>query len=182
MISFLRSTPKGSRIKSIQIENSKFQPHASAVSFGGKISGLASFLTIETDVGKERGIVRLLHDHQDGEKWKAFTLFTAMHELRGHEETIRKNRPLGVTHGKTRGRKNWQERRTAMENFDDGNEPTVLVLGTTKNGRVKEQNNSIDILLRGRPGWFNICSSSPPIQNSNLDHRPQSSRWRQPAK
>ena len=102
----------------------------SAADFDGKVNGVGSFLKIETDVGKGPGIVRLLQDQQDGGSWKAFTLFTTMHELKGHEETVRGNRPHGVAHGGKPGRKNWQERRTATENFDGDMEPTVLILGT----------------------------------------------------
>ena len=129
IISFLKSAPHGSRIKSIKIDDSSalHSPHVSAADYNGHISGVGSFLTIETDVGRGPGIVRLLQD-QDG-KWKAFTLFTAVHELKGHEEKVRGNRPQGVVHGGNPGRKNWQERRTAMENFEVDIEPTVLILG-----------------------------------------------------
>lgn len=132
IISFLKSSPHGSRIKSISIDDSStlHSPHVSAADFNGKVNGVGSFLKIETDVGRGPGIVRLLQDQQDGGKWKAFTLFTAMHELKGHEETVRGNRPLGVAHGGKLGRKNWQERRTATENFEGDMEPTVLILGT----------------------------------------------------
>ena len=129
IISFLKSGPHGIRIKTIKIDDSTtlHAPHISAADFNGKVNGVGSFLTIETDVGRGPGIVRLLQD-KDG-KWKAFTLFTAMHELKSHEETVRGNRPQGVVHGSNPGRKNWQERRTAMENFEGENEPTVLILG-----------------------------------------------------
>ena len=132
MISFLEeSGSNGSRIKFLQTDdsNSTRQPTVSAVDFNGRIEGITSFLTIETDVGRGRGVIRLLQDPDDGGKWKAFLLFTAMHELKGHEETVKANRPHGVDHGGQPGRKNWQERRHAMENFEDGNELTVLVLG-----------------------------------------------------
>lgn len=59
---------------------------------------------------------------------KAFTLFTSMMELKGHEETVFGRRPEGVAHGGLPGRKNWQERRLADENYEDS-EPTVLILG-----------------------------------------------------
>ena len=131
IVDFLKSAPHGSRIKSLEIDKSSTtrQPSISAVDYNGKINGVASFLTIETDVGRGRGLVRLLKDPQDGERWKAFTLFTAMHELKGHEETTKANRPHGVEHGGKPGRKNWAERRTAMENYEDDNEPTVLIIG-----------------------------------------------------
>ena len=131
IIDFLKSAPHGSRIKSVEIDksNATRQPGISAVDYNGKINGVASFLTIETDVGRGRGLVRLLKDPQDGDKWKAFTLFTAMHELKGYEETTKANRPHGVAHGGQPGRKNWAERRTATENFEGDNEPTVLIIG-----------------------------------------------------
>lgn len=133
IISFLNSASKGSRVTSVAIDASKAygKPHAAPIDYHGNINGVASFLTVETDVGRGRGLVRLLQDQEDGGKWKAFTLFTAMHELKGHEETVFGNRPLGVEHGGMPGRKNWLERRRALENFEDGVEPTVLILGIT---------------------------------------------------
>lgn len=129
--SFLASASNGSRIHSVNIDNTNEtrQPTISAVDFNGKVNGVVSFLTIETDVGRGRGLVRLLKDFKESTKWKVFTLFTAMHELKGHEETIKANRPHGVVHGGQPGRKNWLERRTAQENFEGDLEPTVLILG-----------------------------------------------------
>ena len=134
--SFLKASKNGSRIKSVQIDESSalHSPHITSADYHGKVNGVGSFLKIETDVGRGPGIVRLLQD-KDG-KWKAFTLFTAMHELKGHGEMIGGNRPHGVVHGGQPGRKNWQERRTAMENFVDGNEPTVLILGKVKHLQI----------------------------------------------
>ncbi|MCJ1228592.1 hypothetical protein MMC12_005253 [Toensbergia leucococca] len=133
--SFLKSAPKGCRIKSLEVDSSSSvrQPSVSGVDFNGKVQGVVSFLTIETDVGRGRGLVRLLQDQEDG-KWKAFTLFTTMHELKGHEETVRGRRPNGVIHGGQPGRKNWQERRKATENFEGDIEPTVLILGAGQGG------------------------------------------------
>lgn len=131
MVAFLNKAPKGVRLHSIDLDtSSKLRaPSVSAVDFSGKVMGVQSFLTVETDVGRGRGLVRLLQDQEDGGKWKAFTLFTTMHELKGHEETIRGRRPNGVDHGGQPGRKNWQERRVAQQNLDGGVEPTVLIIG-----------------------------------------------------
>lgn len=107
IITFLKSSPQGSRIKSIKVDDTSklHSPQVSAADFNGKVNGIASFLTIETDVGKGPGIVRLVQDKDD--MWKAYTLFTAMHELKGHEETVKDRRPLGVAHGGEPGRRNW---------------------------------------------------------------------------
>ncbi len=135
-MSFLKSSANGSPIKSIQVDDSStlHSPHVTAANYQGTVSGVGSFLKIETDVGRGLGIVRLLQD-KDG-KWEAFTLFKAMYELKGHEKTVGNNRPPGFAHGGQPGRKNWQVRRTAMENFADGNEPTVLISGEMRHFHV----------------------------------------------
>ena len=157
IVAFLQKAPHDSRIKAIQVDDSSDfrKPKAAPIDFDGKLNGITSFLDVETDVGRGKGIVRLLQDAEDG-RWKAFTLFTAMHELKGYEETINGKRPHGVDHGGKPGRKvmkpifescrvlsssspltatqNWQERRTETENFEGDLEPTVLILGAGQGG------------------------------------------------
>lgn len=137
IVSFLKSAPKGSRVMSIQIDDSNAtrKPTVAPIDFKGEIRGVASFLTVETPAFRGRGYVRIVAvSLHNGNKWKAFTLFTAMHELKGYEETIGKNRPQGVEHGGKLERKNWQERRTAMENYEGELEPTVLIIGAGQGG------------------------------------------------
>jgi len=85
-----------------------------------------AFLKVDTDVGRGAGLVRLV---QENGTWKVFTLFTYLTELKGHEEAVGKKRPNGVEHGEHISRKNWLDRRNAEENFENGQEPTVLILG-----------------------------------------------------
>ncbi|KAL8877955.1 MAG: hypothetical protein Q9198_004136 [Flavoplaca austrocitrina] len=120
IVSFITSAPNGSRVLSIKFDSSNVtrKPSVAAVDFNGKVNGVVSFLTVEPDVGRERGLVRLLQDTQDNNKWKTFTLLTAMHGSEGHEETIGSSRPNGVDHGNHPGRKNWQEQRIATENYE----------------------------------------------------------------
>jgi hypothetical protein len=117
----------GCRLKKITIDRSSDfrRPLITAFDGQGKIQGVQTFLTTESDVGRGMGVARLVQ--QEG-KLKAFTLFTSMRELIGHEEAIFGRRPEGVAHGGQPGRKNWQERRIADENYEDG-DPTVLILG-----------------------------------------------------
>lgn len=118
---------KGCRLKSVAVDKSTEFRSPTVTSFDGKgqIPGIQAFLTTESDVGRGQGVVRLV---QQGSKLKAFSLFTSMRELKGHEEAIFGRRPEGVAHGGHPGRKNWAERRAAEENFEDS-EPTVLILG-----------------------------------------------------
>jgi hypothetical protein len=92
----------------------------------GEAPIVQTFLSIETDVGHGKGVVTLTNDSG---KWKAFTLFTFLEGLRGHEEVTGKKRPNGVEHGEHISRKNWLDRRKAEEEFEDGEEPIVLIIG-----------------------------------------------------
>lgn len=130
--SAVRQKGKECRLKSISTDTSTElrKPAIAPVDFGGNVKGVQSFLTVDTDVGRGRGLVRLVPDPEDGGKWKAFTFFTVLQELKGFEEFIDARRPTGVAHGAQPGRKNWKERRDAEANFEDGLEPTVLIIGT----------------------------------------------------
>lgn len=62
--------------------------------------------------------------------WKVFTFYTFLKELKGHEESTGKRRPNGVAHGEHLSRKNWLDRRNEEETFENGEEPTVLIVGS----------------------------------------------------
>ena len=93
------------------------------------VTCLQAFFQVETDVGRGKGIVKLVPDVADGQKWKAFTLFTTIQELKGHEELIKGRRPAGVKDGQDHGPENWKDKRDAQKNFEDGREPAVVILG-----------------------------------------------------
>ncbi|KAI9668957.1 MAG: hypothetical protein M1817_005180 [Caeruleum heppii] len=135
MTSFLQTHESGCRLKSVALDFSSDyrRPTASPIDFAGTVKGIQAFLSVETDVGKGRGVVRLFQQ-PGSEKWKAFTLFTCLQELRGHEEASGLKRPVGVEHGGNPGRKNWMERRKADCEIDEGREPAVLILGAGQGG------------------------------------------------
>ena len=136
IISFLKDCSGSSRIKSISIDDSTDfrKPNIAPIDYNGKVTGIASFLTVETDVGRGRGQLQLVQDADDTSKWKAYSLFTAMYELKGYEEKTASHRPNGVDHGGQPGRENWLDKRIANENFDNGAEPTVLIVGAGQGG------------------------------------------------
>jgi hypothetical protein len=100
-------------------------PQAGPIDAFGDVHGVQFFITIETDVGRGNGVIRLAQD--DG-KWKIFNVFTSLGELKGHEEAVYHNRPVGVQHGEQPGRKNWQDRRNADVSFE-GKDPAVVIVG-----------------------------------------------------
>lgn len=129
--SFLENQNNVWRIKSVIVDESTDvrKPVVSAFDFEGNVKGVQSFLTIETDVGRGRGLVRLLRDPEDGGRWKVFTLFTTLEELTGYEASMNARRPTGLEHSTTPGHKNWKEMRSAEENFENDLEPVVLIVG-----------------------------------------------------
>jgi hypothetical protein len=128
IVSQLKSSKEGCRIKAITLDKSTSFRSPTATTIDAKCEAhiVQAFLTVDTDVGRGAGLVRLV---QDQGVWKVFTLFTFLQELKGHEELLGKKRPYGVQHGEYISRKNWQDRRRAEENYEDGEEPTVLILG-----------------------------------------------------
>jgi len=107
-------------------------PSVQPIDFLGEVKAIVSFINVETDVGRGRGLVRLSRDANDG-KYKAFSLFTAMLELNGFEESVSSRRPHGVRHGYNPGKRNWLELRTEEQSFTN-TEPTVLIIGAGQSG------------------------------------------------
>jgi len=87
-----------------------------------------SWLEFETEVGRGRGYLRL----RDGRAW---TLLTALQELKGYEEHRGVNRPKGAEHGIHPGRLTWledRERETAELGYS--RQPEVLIVGGGQGG------------------------------------------------
>mgnify|MGYP003663355279 CR=1 FL=1 len=115
------------RITSLSLDTrSAYRSPKPASLDGEKVQVVQAFLKVETDVGSGEGFVRLV---EDAGVWKVFTLFTFLKSLNGFEESVGKKRPNGVEHGQHRARENWADRRRIEEGFEDGEEPTVLILG-----------------------------------------------------
>lgn len=89
---------------------------------------IEAFFTFETKTGRNQGIVRLCADGEDGVTYKAWTLFTSLNELKGHEEKNGPNRPVGQSHSRDFSGPNWLDNRLAAQEFTD-NDPDVVVVG-----------------------------------------------------
>lgn len=101
------------------------KPQLTALAPSGGSKGINFFIKFTTQHGSGRGVVRLV---EVGGEWKIWTFYTALGEINGHKEPVGANRPDGVKHGATPGRKNWLDRRRDEENFV-GSEPDVLIIG-----------------------------------------------------
>src|SRR5690606_14905266 len=71
----------------------------------------------ETVVGRGRGVVRFLADKPGPPL--AWTLFTALEELKGHEEHVGDRRPHGEPFSRNWGGMNWLEERQAAAEYKD---------------------------------------------------------------
>jgi putative flavoprotein involved in K+ transport len=87
-----------------------------------------AWLEFETEVGRCSGHVRLI----DGRAW---TLLTALDELKGYEESLGSRRPKGVEHGAHTERHTWlEDRRREAEELGHTTQPYVVVVGGGQGG------------------------------------------------
>lgn len=175
---FLSDSTSSHRIKSVGVDQSAAHraPTATALDAEGKTHAVQAFLSIVSDVGPGGGVVRLVQDHG---LWKVFTLFTFLKELKGYEEFIGKRRPHGVQYGEHSQRLNWLEKRKADTTFEDGLEPTVLILGSYHLPYF----SYIGLTLsRCRPGWPHNCGSTKDAGNRVTNCRSRRAHGRQLAK
>ncbi len=146
---------------------------------------VTAFFRFETGVARARGIVRLTP--ADGDTWKAFTVLTAMDELKGHESRAGHDRPQGTAHGEFRGRQNWLDQRTAQREYEN-TDPQVLVVGAGQAGLalsarlgqlgvdtlVVEQNQRIGDNWRKR---YHSLVLHDPVWYDHLPYLPFPSNW-----
>jgi thioredoxin reductase len=118
------------RLTKIEVDRSSAYraPKFGPIDDWGDVNGIPFFIKFESEVGRGEGVVNLAE--QDG-GWKIFTLYTALQELKGHEEPVKHRRARGVKHGGDPLRKNWKERRDAEKEEID---PRVLIIGAGQGG------------------------------------------------
>ncbi len=145
IVSLLKQSKNDCLIKSFTLDKSSKlrSPTYSVMDADSKVHTVQAFLNLETEVRRSSGIVRLV---QHPGPWKVFTLYTFLKELKNHEEVVGKRRPNGVAHGEHLSRKNWLDRRKAEENFEDDEEPAVLILGRTASQHLPSITNKTQVL------------------------------------
>jgi len=82
---------------------------------------IEAFFRFETNEGVGAGVLRTRDD-------RAWTLLTALEELKGREERIGRRRPKGWSYSRDFGGPNWLDLRRKKSEFEDA-EPAVLVVG-----------------------------------------------------
>lgn len=92
------------------------------------IEGIEAFISFDTTVGIVEGILRLIPATDAPERWLAWTLSTALQEIRGHGERLSEARAGGDAFKREFGGDNWLDFRNKARAYED-REPAVLVVG-----------------------------------------------------
>jgi cation diffusion facilitator CzcD-associated flavoprotein CzcO len=89
---------------------------------------IAAIFKFDIAQGRGSGIVRLIPDADDGNRLKAWTLLTALDELKGFEEPLNARRPRGQSYSRDFRGPNWLDQRNASLDYA-ARDPDVLVVG-----------------------------------------------------
>ena len=136
----------------------------------------------ETRLARGIGQVRL----REGKAW---TLFTAMEELKGYEQHLGPRRPPGAEHGIHPGRHSWAERRAAeRQALGTSEQPEVVIVGGAQAGlslaaRLRQLDVPTLVVEKlPRPGdhWRNryktLCLHDP-VHYCHLPYLPFPETW-----
>ena len=94
----------------------------------GRAASSPAGFSFETGIARGFGHIRL----KDGLIW---TLLTSMTELKGHEEALGFERPLGAKHGAGKYRKTWkEEREEEARTLGTATQPYVVIVGGGQGG------------------------------------------------
>jgi FAD binding domain len=89
---------------------------------------IEAIFTFETADGRGSGVVRLRAEDDNDNTPKAWTLLTALDEIKGHEEQLGRSRPQAKACSRDFRGPNWFDIRRAAAEYAD-RDPAVLVVG-----------------------------------------------------
>jgi putative flavoprotein involved in K+ transport len=150
-------------------------------------NAIEAIFRFETKEGRGSGIFRLLPDADDNNRLKAWTLLTALDELKGFEEQLGNARPRGNAYSRDFRGPNWLDLRKASADYAD-RDPSVLVVGGGQAGlaiaaRLKQLN--VDALIVDREArigdnWrkrYHALTLHNQVQVNHLPYMPFPPNW-----
>ncbi|MBR0796946.1 NAD(P)/FAD-dependent oxidoreductase [Bradyrhizobium jicamae] len=150
-------------------------------------NAIEAIFRFETAVGRGHGIVRLIPDADDDNRLKAWTLLTALEELKGFEEQQGRTRPRGQAYSRDFRGPNWLDQRKASADYAD-RDPDVLVVGGGQAGlaiaaRLKQL--EIDALIVDREArvgdnWrkrYHALTLHNQVQVNHMPYMPFPPNW-----
>ncbi len=150
-------------------------------------NSIEAIFKFETAVGRGTGILRLIPDQADGNRLKAWTLLTALDELKGFEEQQGNTRPRGNAYSRDFRGPNWLDQRKASAAYAD-RDPAVLVVGGGQAGlaiaaRLKQLDVDTLIVDRGQrigDNWrkrYHALTLHNQVQVNHLPYMPFPPNW-----
>jgi putative flavoprotein involved in K+ transport len=150
-------------------------------------NAIEAIFKFETAQGRGHGIVRLIPDADDGNKLKAWTLLTALEELKGFEEQLGNARPRGQAYSRDFRGPNWLDQRNASAIYED-HDPLVLVVGGGQAGlaiaarlkQLKIDTLIVDRELRVGDNWrkrYHALTLHNQVQVNHLPYMPFPPNW-----
>ncbi|KAF9889709.1 hypothetical protein FE257_007015 [Aspergillus nanangensis] len=130
---YLRRNQPRAALSAFRLQHTgKFQPKLESPVEG--LNWVSSMFFFESRAGRGEGVLRLTQDEATGE-WKAYSVYTALQELKGAEEPLGPKRWEGTIESMPGGlgKGNWLERRKREKEFLD-EEPVTLVIGAGQAG------------------------------------------------
>ena len=91
-------------------------------------NAIEAIFRFETTEGRGSGVLRLTPDANDGNTLKAWTLLTALDEIKGFEEQVGRSRPKGTSYSRDFRGPNWLDLRKSAAEYVE-RDPVVLVVG-----------------------------------------------------
>jgi putative flavoprotein involved in K+ transport len=156
------------------------------VTRAGTVS-IEAIFRFETVQGRGSGILRLIPDVSEGNRLKAWTLLTALDELKGFEEQLGSSRPRGQSYSRDFHGPNWLDLRKAAAEYGD-RDPDVVVVGGGQAGlaiaaRLKQL--QIDTLIVDREArigdnWrkrYHALTLHNQVQVNHLPYMPFPPNW-----
>jgi Pyridine nucleotide-disulphide oxidoreductase len=108
----------------------RMDPHRTAPRYVTRASthAIEAIFRFETAEGRGSGVLRLTPDANDGNTLRAWTLLTALDEIKGFEEQVGRARPKGKSYSHNFRGPNWLDLRKSAAEYVD-RDPVVLVVG-----------------------------------------------------
>jgi len=174
----------GAHPKNFAIDSARAAPRRVTRAGTNSIEAIFKF---ETAVGRGSGILRLIPDQADGNRLKAWTLLTALDDLKGFEEQQGNTRPRGNAYSRDFRGPNWLDQRKASAAYAE-RDPTVLVVGGGQAGlaiaaRLKQLDVDTLIVDRGQrigDNWrkrYHALTLHNQVQVNHLPYMPFPPNW-----
>jgi cation diffusion facilitator CzcD-associated flavoprotein CzcO len=150
-------------------------------------NSIETIFKFETADGRGSGILRLIPDAGDGNRLKAWTLLTALDELKGFEEQLGSARPRGHAYSRDFRGPNWLDLRQAAAEYAN-RDPDVLVVGGGQAGlsiaarltQLQIDTLIVDRGLRIGDNWrnrYHALTLHNQVQVNHLPYMPFPPNW-----